>query len=257
MQTFYLKKIKPLPEKIKDPLAIIGMPGIANVGKNMVLNTIDSLNADKIFDIFYQDFPAQIVVNREGVINTPSASIYFSEETSINRSVFLITGDFQPSTPKGIYDFSYNIAAFLKKQGVNLIIATGAYVAHVKTDSPRVYVSGTSNSLIKQFLKYSNAVLMDVGVISGANGLIPVLANQRFEIDGVCLLAETNPTVILDPVASKAIVEMLNAVLSLNIETMKLDEQIKKMKELIDDIKSQYQAKKPSSTDTDFQSYIS
>jgi uncharacterized protein (TIGR00162 family) len=257
MNTFHLKKLRNFPSKLNSPISVIGMPGIANVGKNTVINVVESLNADKIYEIFYQDFPAQVIVNKNGIITTPTASVYLSEGNSSNKDILLITGDFQPSTPKGIYDFSTNIADLLNSFNVELVISTGAYLSNKKVDSPKVYVSGTSNQLINEFLKFDNSILMEVGTISGANGLIPIISNKKFGIDGICLLAETNPMTVIDPLASKIIVEMLNKILNLNISVENLDKQIKKIDELLDQIKTQYQKKKSTASDTDFQQYIS
>ncbi|MHA1754179.1 MAG: PAC2 family protein [Candidatus Odinarchaeia archaeon] len=255
MENFYIKKIREFNFNTSKNIAIVGMPGIANVGKNVILTAVDSLNADKICEIHYNDFPAQVITDKRGLLSTPSANIFASEAVKKDHSVFLITGDFQPSTPQGIYEFSFKISELLKELNVDTVISTGAYVTNAVIGEPKVFISGTSTQIINKFLRFEKTVLMESGTISGANGLIPIISQKRFNLVGVCLLAETNPMAIVDPSASKAIVELLNLVYKLDIKLDKLDKQIKQMEELLNKLKDEYSKKKPRSDK--YQPYIS
>ncbi|MEM2109055.1 MAG: PAC2 family protein [Candidatus Odinarchaeota archaeon] len=257
MMEFQIKQfLKINPECLNEPIAIVGMPGIANVGKNVVMTCVESLKADKALEIFFQDFPAQVLVDSNAVLNIPSATIYHSKNTVGAQDIFFLTGDFQPSTPKGIYELSERAAQIFSNFKTKLIISTGAFMTNTQVLSPKVHVSATSPEILHLFISYRDAVIMDYGTISGANGLIPVIANKKFGIDGACLLADTNPMVMIDPLASKTIINLLNQVFNLNVDVTSLLAQIRNMEELLEEIKTQFMSRKPSE-DLKRQSYIS
>lgn len=257
MGGFQIRKIIKIdPSGLNQPLAIVGMPGIANVGKNTVVTSIESLKAEKILEILFQDFPAQVLIDKNGVAHMPSASVYLSERERDRKDILLVTGDFQPSTPKGIYEFSEVVSQVFHNFNVEIVISTGAFMSNIQISKPKIHVSGTSPAILDKFLAFKDAVLMDYGTISGANGLIPVLANKRYGIEGVCLLADTNPMVMIDPSASKSIIELLNYVLQLKIDAENLLNQIKNMEDLLEEIKNQFSEKKISE-EPRYQTYIS
>ncbi len=243
-------------ETLKNPMAVVGMPGIANVGKNVVLTCVENLKANKILEIFYSDFPAQVLVDDNSILEIPSATLYYYKNKKGARDLFFLTGDYQPSTTKGIYEFSEKTAQIFHNFKVKLVIATGAFMTNTQVLTPKIHVSATTPETLRLFLSYKDAVIMDYGTISGANGLIPVIAYKKFGIEGACLLADTNPLAVIDPLASKTILELLNFVFNLNIDLKGLMAQIKNMEELLEEIKTQFTQRKPSE-DLKRQPYIS
>ncbi len=257
MNDFQIKQfLKIDPDALKNPIAIVGMPGIGNVGKNVVLTCIENLKADKILEIFFPDFPAQVLVDDNSLLEIPSATIYYHKSEEKERHLFFLTGDYQPSTTKGIYEFSERVAQIFYNFRVKLVIAAGAFMTNTQVLTPKIHVSATSPETLRVFLSYKDAVIMDYGTISGANGLIPVIAYKKFGIEGACLLADTNPLGMIDPLASKTILELLNYVFNLDIDLKGLLAQIKNMEELLEEIKTQFTQRKPSE-DLKRQSYIS
>ncbi|WEU40424.1 MAG: PAC2 family protein [Candidatus Odinarchaeum yellowstonii] len=257
MDEFKIKQLlKVDSETLKNPIAIVGMPGIANVGKNVVLTCVEYLKAEKILEIFFPDFPAQVLVDANSTLSIPSATVYYYKGRDVERDLFFLTGDYQPSTTKGIYEFSERAAKIFYNFRVKLIIAAGAFMTNTQVLTPKIHVSATTPETLRLFLSYKDAVIMDYGTISGANGLIPVIAYKRFGIEGACLLADTNPLGMIDPLASKTIIELLNEVFNLNIDLKGLLAQIKNMEEILAEIKTQFAQRKPSE-DLTRQSYIS
>ena len=55
--------------KLNNPVMIVGLPGIGNVGKIAVEYLIDKLKMTKMIDIITQYLPPQVFINEEGLIH--------------------------------------------------------------------------------------------------------------------------------------------------------------------------------------------
>ncbi|MBD3310551.1 proteasome assembly chaperone family protein, partial [Candidatus Woesearchaeota archaeon] len=75
MKTWQLKLAGKKP-KLRDPVLVEGLPGIANVGKVAVDFMIDELKAKKIYDIFSYTFPHSVFVNEDNLVELPSIEIF-------------------------------------------------------------------------------------------------------------------------------------------------------------------------------------
>lgn len=222
---------------LKKPIAFVGMPGIANVGKLSIEVLIQYLKAEPIMKIVSDDFPPHVMVNEQGMMKIPECKIFLQKLNDSERDFILVTGDFQPSTPQGIYEFSDKILQALKSLNVTEVVASGAYVPGEYPENPRVLVSATSPAFQAYFTELDQVVTMSDGVINGANGVIPAWAKLKYDIEGACLLAETVPLLRLDPRASKLIVEVLNNRFNINADVSELDQKIEEMKSIFAQVK--------------------
>lgn len=241
--------------KMNSPVAVVGLPGIAMVGKGAVLNIANSLKAEKIALVFYHDFPAQVAVGANGKLHVPRSTIYFWKDPKGVNDLFIISGDFQPTTSLGIFAFSDHISNFCNSHGVKTIVSTGAYVTDNVSSEPSIFVSSTSHELLDIFAKHEQCKVMKEGVIMGANGIIPAWGKAKYGIEGVCLLAETIPVLATDPKASKAIVEILGKWFNIGIDMSALDKQIATMERAFEKLRGRLDKRLPEGSDR--QSYIS
>jgi len=223
-----IKVIKHLNLSKKDfhnPICILGMPGIADVGKFAIDSLIGQLNAKSFVDIIFDDYPAGAIVD-DSILSAPKAEILFWEDLEKLRDILLITADAQSLTPKGIYKISNFLTEILYKLGITLIIAVGGYPINSRNlnpKSPKIFVSSTNRDLLESFLKNNKCEKIQKGVIIGANGLIPTLAKARYNIDGLVILAETDNIAIInedvtDLKASITLLEMLKTTFTLPIK---------------------------------------
>lgn len=252
-RTEILKKLD--RAKLNNPVAVVGLPGIAMVGKGAVLSIAESLKAEKVALIFYHDFPAQVAVGTNGKLHVPRSTIYFWKNPKGANDLFIISGDFQPTTSLGIFVFSDYISNFCKSHGVKTIVSTGAYVTDNISSEPSIFVSSTSRELLDVFTKHEQCKVMSEGVIMGANGIIPAWGKAKYGIDGVCLLAETMPILAADPKASRAIVEILGKWFNVGIDMSALDKQIVTMERAFEKLRGRLDKRIPEGSDR--QSYIS
>ena len=214
-----------MKKDFKNPICILGMPGIADVGKFAIDSLIGQLNAQSFMDFIFDDYPAGAIVD-DSLLSAPKAEILFWKDPNNARDIILITADAQSLTPKGIYKISDFLSEIINEYGIKLIIALGAYpVSSRKLNSkiPRIYVSSTNRQLLEDFRLKNHCEKIQKGVIIGANGLIPTLAKARFNIDGLVLLAETDNVAMIneditDLKASITLLEMLKTSFTLPIK---------------------------------------
>ncbi|MFX1376491.1 MAG: PAC2 family protein [Promethearchaeota archaeon] len=226
------------------PLCILGMPGIADVGKFAIDSLIGQLNAKNLMDIIFDDYPAGAIVD-DSILSAPKAEILYWKDPNELRDIVLITADAQSLTPKGIYRISNFLTEIINQYGIKLIVALGAYPVNSRKLSskiPHIFVSSTNREILENYISIAQCEKIQKGVIIGANGLIPTLAKARFNIDGLVFLAETDNMAmvnedITDLRASITLLEMLKKSFTLpikkkysleNIEDITKNLQIKK-----------------------------
>ena len=231
-------------EQFIKPLCILGMPGIADVGKFALDSLIGQLNAKNLMDIIFDDYPAGAIVD-DSILSAPKAEILYWKDPNELRDIILITADAQSLTPKGIYRISNFLTEIINSYGIKLIVALGAYpISSRKINSkiPKIFASSTNREILENYLVVTNCQKIQKGVIIGANGLIPTLAKAQFNIDGLVFLAETDNMAmvnedITDLRASITLLEMLKKSFTLpikkkysleNIEDITKNLQIKK-----------------------------
>ena len=220
-----IKHVNLTHEDFINPICILGMPGIADVGKFALDSLIGQLDAQNFMDIIFDDYPAGAIVD-DSLLSAPKAEILFWKDSAKKRDVILITADAQSLTPKGIYRISNFLTEIINQLKIKLIIALGAYpVSTQKLNKkiPKIFVSSTDKNILENFLAKNNCEKIDKGVIIGANGLIPTLAKARFNIDGIVLLAETENIAMIneditDLKASITLLELLKDSFTLPIK---------------------------------------
>ena len=233
IERIWLKEVSDL----NAPIALVGMPGIASVGKLSIEVLIRSLNAEPILQILSDDFPPHVMIDEQGMMKVPETQVYLYKSKNQEQDLLLVSGDFQPSTSQGIYEFSDKIAEEFKSLNVSKVIATGAYVPGEYPENPRVFVAATSPVFQGYFTELDQVVVMSEGVINGANGVIPAWAKLKYGIEGACLLAETVPLLRLDPRASKLLIEVLNNRFKIKADTSELDQKIEEMQGIFTQVK--------------------
>lgn len=225
-----LKQVmEPAPD-LRSPLVLIGMPGIALVGKLATLSVINSLKCDLYGEIYYHDFPPHIIINK-AQIKMPKIVLYVKKLPEQEHDVIVITGDYQPTSSLGIYALSDFICNLCKKFNTHLIVSMGAFVPEAMGTKRNVYVSSTQQEWIDFFLKSTTktTVILKGGYISGANGIIPAWSAIHYDIPGACILADAMPLLQIDPAASKELVRVLNALFELDVDESLLDRRIEEI----------------------------
>jgi len=178
-------------ETYNNPICVLGMPGIADIGKFAVDQLIGILNATRVCDIIFYDYPAGAIIDNS-ILSIPKAEILAYKDKHNSRDIILVTADAQAMTPKGIYEISDLISVLLNRLGVKEIISLGALPGKRNPDSMNIYVTKTEGFEIEEFTSSTRCQKISKAVLIGANGLIPTLAYSRFSIQGTVFLTETD-----------------------------------------------------------------
>ena len=238
-------------EQLHHPLCIIGMPGIADIGKFAVDQLIGIFQAQKYCEIIFHDYPAGAIVD-ESLLSTPKAEILFHKDPKKEQDLILITADAQAMSPRGIYEISDYLATLINELQVEKIIALGAYpIKQTPNTEINFYITSTEQKYIDEFIATGEIQKVNKGVIIGSNGLIPTLAKARFGTEGIVFLAETDNSAILnesytDLQASIQLLELIGKYFNLPIKNTFSQKKIteisedleEKRKELEQDLKT-------------------
>jgi hypothetical protein len=214
------RDVKPLDRNI----VVVGFPGMALVGKTVASYIAEKLGAELIATIYGTKFSAHLIVEAEGIGNLYNVSVYYAKVGSLG--VFIVTGSSQPMTDSDQHSLGYFIIKKLKKFNIDEIVAAAAYVSEMVIPNRKVYIVGSNADVVRKYAS-NGAVPLSEGVITGLNGVIVGWA-KVLGINGACVLGETWRSIVelnyIDYTAAKLIIDVLNRVWGLGIDTSELEE---------------------------------
>lgn len=218
------KKIKP-----KNPILIVGLPGIGNIGRVVVGYLVHKLKVERFAQLFSPFFFPFVLIHNNAV-HVLRNEFYYYKNPKGNDLIFLI-GDVQTYDPKAHYEVAGKIVDFVQSLSVKKIITIGGFGTGLLTEKPKVYGIVSNPELISEYKKYN--INFDVGgkigTIVGAAGLIVGLGSIK-GIDGIVLLGETTGMPILtDPASAEAVLEVLQKMINIKVDTSELSEKAKSM----------------------------
>jgi uncharacterized protein len=224
------KKIKSL--KLKNPLLLVGLPGIGNVGKISVDFLIDELKAKEIYQIKSQYFPHSVFITDDSIIELPSVSFHYVKAgKKVDRDILLLSGDVQPMEEQSSYIFCDKMLDLASEFNCKEIITIGGIGLSGEQKKPKVYGVTTDEATQKIWKKASKHIHFrdnKAATIVGATGLLLGLGKHR-HMTGISLLCETigHPYHIGLKEAS-SILDILSKVLKLKVNLKRLDKEIRK-----------------------------
>lgn len=220
-----IKKYKPIGSK-KNLILIEGLPGMGNVGKIAIDFIIDDLKAEKVLEIFSDNFPHCVFVTDKNMIELPSISLY--QKKFKDKALLFLVGDIQPLSEKGCYEFCELLVNLFKKHKGKEIITLGGIGLSKIPEKPKLYYTGNTKAIIKKYTSksLSNKIHGVVGPILGVTGLLLGIASQK-KIPAIAILAETygHPS-YLGIKGAREIIKLLNQQLKLKINVKRLDTEI-------------------------------
>jgi uncharacterized protein (TIGR00162 family) len=227
-----IKILKPF--KSSELTLIVGLPGMAYIGKLSVDYLIQQLKAELIGEVYSKFFPPYVIIKEDGLVELLRNELHvFTDQTG--RTIVFLSGNSQAFSPEGQYEISEKVMDWAVENGIKKVYAVAALVTDRQFDTPNVFVTATSTAMLEE-AKAHGAQLLDHGIIGGENGLIVGLAKKR-NIDGACLLAETHgyqaPTgeYVIDPRAAKAALNLLTQILGLKVDMEPMEKQAIEMDE--------------------------
>ena len=190
---------------------IEGLPGVGLVAKVAVAYLIDKLKGRRICRFYSPFFPSTCYV-KNGKLIPYFADIYLVEKP---RPLLLLYGNAQPSSYYGQHEFCERVLEVSLKLGANFIMTLGGYGKEVVSRARAIYLSSTSDDVIKDALKKLDAVLYE-GQIIGAAGLLIIMAGEQ-GVENLSLLIEAGEATP-DYHAAKRAIEAIDKLLDLGIQ---------------------------------------
>lgn len=223
--------------KISNPIMIVGLPGVGNVGKLVAEHLKRQFKAQRIGTIYSPHFPHQVVMLSNGRVRIVNNRLYLIKDKK--NDILILTGDAQAVTPEGQYDVNQKIMNFFqnKLKGKFVYTIGGYSVGEAAIKSPRVFGNATSKEVIDSF-KGSDVVFgRSRGIIWGSAGLLIGFAKMN-KLDGICLMGETS-FLEVDASAAKAVIVTLSKRLGLSVDTANLDKIINKTAKMLMELEKQ------------------
>jgi hypothetical protein len=210
--------------KLHNPIMIVGLPGIGNVGKLVAEHLRREFKAKRFATLYSPYLPDRVVMLKNGTIRLSNNGFYLLKANkNVKNDIVILTGDAQGVSSRGRYEINAKIVDFFKeKLNGTFVYTIGGYNAgNTFVKDPKVFGSATSKSIAEQF-KGSDVVFGKArGFIMGSAGLIVAFSRMR-HIDAICLMGETS-MLDVDASAAKAVLLVLAKRLNLKIDMSKLD----------------------------------
>lgn len=245
---------------LKNPILLVGLPGIGNVGKIVVDFLIDELKAKPLYAIQSYHFPHTVFVNEKNLVDMPTIELFYKKGNATTQDFLFLAGDVQPTEQTACYEFCDIILNIFQELKGREIISIGGIGLYEVGELPKVFCTGNRHDIIEKYVKGTvlNPHLYGVvGPIVGVAGVILGLSMQR-NIPAISLLAET----IAHPYyvgikGSKEILSILQKKFSFSVDINKLDKEIKEFeKELRQTAEQIEESQRQSSASLGRQSYI-
>jgi len=240
-------------ESLKSPVAIVALPGIANVGKIAIETLSQILHAEHMMDFFSKDFPPRVLV-KQGISTIPKTTVHlYRAAPDEPHDLLFLTADFQPSSSTGVYEYADFVAKEFEKLGVTIMYSLAAYEQDYEQYFksypcvPRIYVSASSEELLDTVSNSEHSVVTEDGVIIGANGVIPAWSASMYNMESACILGETLGVIKADYRAAKAILEKIVDLVGIDVDLDIMTPQISKVIEFIEWARKEITRKSESS----------
>jgi len=211
-----------LKKRPKHPIIVEGFPGFGLVGSIATEFLIEHCKCEEIGSHYFDKLPATLAVH-EGRIIRP-LNIHYNEEHNL-VIIHAISGG--PGLEWEISDFVLELAKQLEAKEIVSLEGVGSVQA--SEESKVFYV--TSDQSKTEHLKNLGMDELKEGILVGVTSALLM----KSHIPITALFAETHSE-LPDSKASAKVVEKLNALLNLNIDTHPLLEQAEKFEEKLNSI---------------------
>ena len=211
---------------LKEPIAIVGSPGLRSIGKLAIDYLVHKLQAKSLAELFSTHFPLIFhtqpsyashprflgdagVSVKESEISFPKVQFYFSTIPDL----ILING--YHANFNGQYEVAEKVLDFLENYSIKRMIVLAG---HGKKGN-EICCAATNLRLIQEMNKEYDLAVEYQGSFYGFSGLVFGLAKLR-RIDAICLFRRTEPNLeeaeYPDEQAVSVIIEYLYRILNLD-----------------------------------------
>ena len=203
--------------------ALPDMGNVSGIGLNLL---VKKLNA-KMFAEIYAYWPPAVSYD-EGKITYEQSSYKFYHIEKENLIIF--SGEFNPTDPKRLYEICYEVVEMAKRLKIKTIFSIGAALRESAIIEPKIFGAATSNELLEKLKKQKISPVTGKGRITGFNGLVLGIAQEK-SLDSICILGEIDNPNVIQPKTAGRIISALTELLEIGpVDLKDLEEEEKKKK---------------------------
>lgn len=251
MQQSTLVRLKENLE-LKNPILVVGLPGVGLVGKLVAEHLVDELGAEKIIEVYSPHFPPQVLVNTDCTVRPVSNTIYHGKAKE--NDVLFLVGDHQSTTSQGHYELCSLYLDIAEEFGVRRIYTLGGYPTGKLTCEETVLGVANDTKVIEEIKEYGVEFRESEpsGGIVGASGLLVAFSRMR-DIDAACLMGMT-PGYLMDPKSAQSLLKVLCKIFEIEVNTESLEKKAEEMESILEKLKEKeeqqtFQEVKPTEED--------
>ena len=218
--------------ELDNPIFIEALPGIGHVGKLVADHILKELNGTKWAEIYSPDFPPQVLVNEDGVIEPMVNELHYLKDVGESKQDFIfLVGNTQALSPEGQYKLCGQILDLVDDYNITKMFTLGGLATGQPVENAKVFASVTNIDLLDKLNDLEVTMRSADGGIVGASGILLALGKLR-GIEGICLMGET-PGYFIDAEAAEALLLVLIELTDIVVDTEKLEERAEETRKMI------------------------
>lgn len=224
------KKLLKILTKSKNRILIEGMPGVGNIGKQVIDFIVKDKKSLILVDIYSNYFPHFVKINPE--IELPKHELFYFQHN--NDIFFLYTGITQSLEDYGTYELAQNLHDLINKYNINKVITIAGIGLNQVSENPKIYLKSESKSISKLkrkgiSLKPDNVVDVIFGLSGVLLGLIKINNTNNAELISILIETFSDPN-YSSIKETKKLLLYLNDIFNLDFNFKDIDNEIKKIK---------------------------
>ena len=232
---------------LDDPVFIEGLPGVGHVGKLVAEHLVEEMDSALVRRVYSEHFPPQVGIDEEGVGRLANAEFYAIETEG--RDLLILTGNHQAGDGAGHYRLTDTFLEIAESFEASEIFALGGVPTGELIEEYSVLGAVAADEQIQP--------LEDLGVefrseepaggIVGTSGLLLGMGGRR-GFEAACLMGETSGYVV-DPMSARAVLEVLEELLDIEVDYDALDDRAEEMEEVLGRLKEMEEGPSPGGDD--------
>lgn len=201
---------------LEEPMLVEGLPGVGLVGKIAANHLVETFEMEFFASCHCEGLPRTAVYEEGDRAIRPPVRVYADEK----RDLLVLQSDV-PVSPDSAPEFAACVTGWFAERDVTPICLSG--LPSEKDGVPKMYGVGTGDT--QELLAEQDIGLpTESGMISGPSGALLAEASEQ-ELDAIGLVVEANPQ-FPDPEAARTLlVDAIEPLLAVEIDTEKLVEQ--------------------------------
>ncbi len=227
---------------VNSPILLAGWPGMGNVGVGAVDYMRRELGTEVFGEIdMSQHFTPEAIVVEEGIAKLPEVPINnFSVSYSPDLIFFLSEAQVLGPAALQLTNLIVDVAESYR---VERIFTCAAFAVPTSYSEETRILGVATDEKLRDSLTPHGAEILAQGIVSGLNGLLLGVAGNR-GIESACLLATIPQYAISlpNPRGSRALVETLNTLLGISVDTSGFDDPVNQMDDVMTQIEERMRA---------------